>query len=208
MKLRTLALSGASALLFALGTASVLADPEAGNPYTQNPTPQERAQTNQLNTQSSDEAATPAQPSATDQAQYQDQQSQYQDQMEHYQNSRDRYEAQKDRYLDERAEYNYDRSHPYAWWHERYERATLNHFYDIPRAELIDLRVMRDDGFTLGRIREVDRRPDGRVAAVRIAFRNGDSAWVRARDLRYDVYDRIVFTDLTYPEIRELERNS
>jgi hypothetical protein len=208
MRTRSLALGSASAILLTLGAASALADPAAGNPYTQNPTPQERAQTNQLNTQASDEAAAPAQPSDADQDQYQDQQYRYQNQVEHYQNSRDRYEAQRDRYLDERAEYNYDRSHPYAWWHERYERATLSHFYGIPRAELIGLRVMRDDGFTLGRIRQVDRRPDGRVAAVRIVFRNGDSGWVRARDLRYDIDDRIVFTDLTYPEIRELERNS
>ena len=128
--------------------------------------------------------------------------------MDRSQDNQARYQAQKDRYLDERAEYNYDRSHPYAWWHERYERATLNHFYDIPRAELIDLRVLRDDGFMLGRIREVDRHPDGRVAAVQIVFRNGDSVWVKAHNLRYDIDDHLVFTDLSYPEIRELERNS
>jgi hypothetical protein len=205
MKLRTLALSSASALLFALGTTSTLADPAAGNPYTQNPTPEERAQTQQLNSQASDTAQ---QSTADVQAQTDTDQAQYRQQQDQYQNNQDRYQAQKDRYLDERAEYNFDRSHPYAWWHERYERATLNRFYDIPRAELIDLRVMRDDGFTLGRIREVDRHPDGRVSAVRVVFRNGDSGWVKARDLRYDIGDRIVFTDLTYPEIRELERNS
>ena len=204
MKLRSLALSSAGLLLIALANPA-LADPAAGNPYTQNPTPQERAQTQQLNSQ----AATDAQQS-TDAVQSQSDadQMQYEQQMDQYQNAQSRYQAQKDRYLDERAEYNFDRSHPYAWWHERYERATLNHFYGVPRAELIDLRVMRDDGFTLGRIREVDRHPDGRVAAVRIVFRNGDSAWVKARDLRYDIDDRLVFTDLSYPEIRELERNS
>jgi len=205
MKLRTLALSSASALLLALGTTPAAADPAAGDPYTQNPTPQERAQTQQLNSQASSDAqqstdAVDTQ-NATDQAQYQQQQDQYQ-------NDQARYQAQKDRYLDERAEYNFDRSHPGVWWHERYERASLNHFYDIPRTELIDMRVVRDDGFVLGHIRNIDRNPAGRVVAVQVRFRNGDLAWVKARDLRYDVDDRIVFTDLSYPEIRELERNS
>ena len=205
MKLKTLALSSASALLFALTTTTAFADPAAGNPYTQNPTPEERAQTQQLNSQ----AATDAQQSIdAAQAQSDADQSAYQEQQQQYQDNQARYQAQKDRYLDERAEYNFDRSHPYAWWHDRYERATLNHFYDIPRAELIDLRVMRDDGFTLGRIREVDRHPDGRVEAVRIVFRNGDSVWVKAHNLRYDIDDHLVFTDLSYPQIRELERNS
>jgi hypothetical protein len=208
MKLRTLALSGASVLLTTFGATSVVADPAAGNPYTQNPTPEERAQTNQLNNQAQGQATSDADANAEDQDQYQDQQSQYQDQVQQYQNSQDRYQARKDRYLDERAEYNFDRSHPYAWWHERYERATLNDFYGVPRDELIDVRVMRDNGFVLGRVREVDRLPDGRIGAVRIVFRNGDYAWVKARNLRYDVDDRIVFTDLTYPEIRDLERNS
>ena len=129
MKLRTFALSSASALMFALAATIASADPAAGNPYTQNTTPEERAQSQQLNSQ----AATDAQQStAAVQAQTDADQAQYQQQMDRYQDNQARYQAQKDRYLDERAEYNYDRSHPHAWWHERYERATLNHFYDIP----------------------------------------------------------------------------
>ena len=203
MTLRRLALGSTAALL--IGTVSATADPAAGNPYTQNPTPQERAQTQQLNTRASDEAQ---QSTTAVQTQNDANQVQYQQQQDQYQDDQARYQAQKDRYLDERAEYNFDRSHPYAWWHERYGRATLNRFYDIPRTELIDMRVIRDDGFVLGRIRDVDRAPDGRVTAVRIGFRNAGSVWVKARNLRYDPDDRIVFTDLSYPEIRVLERNS
>jgi hypothetical protein len=204
MRARILALGSAGALLIGLGAGTAFADPAAGDPYTQNPTPQERAQTQQLNVQASEAAQ------ATSDAQMQNDaaQAQYQQQQDQYQNDRARYQAQKDRYLDERAEYNFDRSHPYAWWHERYARATLNRLHDIPRTELIDLRVVRDDGFVLGHIRNVDRAPDGRVMAVQVRFRNGDLIWVKARTLRYDVDDRIVFTDLSYPEIRELDRNS
>jgi hypothetical protein len=197
MKLKTLALSGAGALALTIGAAVA-----AGNdPYTHNPTPEEQAQTQDLNTQAAGQAVSDSDSQSVSQQQYQDQQSQYQQQL-------DRYQAQQDRYRSDRAEYDYDRSHPYAWWHERYEHATLNHFYDIPRAELIDLRVLREDGFTVGRIREIDRHDDGRVAAVRIVFRNGDSAWVRARDLRYDPVERIVFTDLSVRALHDMARNS
>jgi hypothetical protein len=151
---------------------------------------------------------TPAQPAAADQAQYQAQQNQYQMQQDQYQRDQDRYQMQQDRYRDERAEFYYDRSHPYTWWRDRYERASLNLFYGVPRDELIDLRVIRDDGFTIGRIRGYERAPDGRVAAVKIVFRDGGVAWIRARDLRYDPDNRIVFTDLTIPELRELAHSS
>ena len=78
----------------------------------------------------------------------------------------------------------------------------------MPQGELIDLRVVRDDGFTIGRIRGYERTPSGRVAAVKIIFRNGGIAWIRSRDLRYDPVNRIVFTDLTVPELREMARAS
>lgn len=204
MKIRNLALSSAGALALTLGTALA-----AGNdPYTHNPTPQEQAQTQDLNAQASDQASSDNDAQSSAQQGYQDQQSQYQDQQSQYQQQMGTYQAQQQRYRDDRAEYNYDRTHPLTWWHDRYEAATLNHFYDIPRAELIDLRVAREDGYTVGRIREIDRHGDGRVAAVRVVFRDGESAWVKARDLRYDPEDRIVFTDLSVGELHDLARNS
>ena len=206
MNLRNIALCSAGILAITIGAAT--ADPAAGDPYTQNPTPQERAQTQQLNSAASQDAQVPAQPMPDDQAQYQTQQDQYQSQQDRYQHDQQRYQAQQDRYRDERAEFYYDRSHPYTWWHDRYTRASLNLFYGVPREELVDLRVVRDDGCTIGRIHELARAPDGRVAAVKIVFRNGGIAWIKARDLRYDPDDRIVFTDLSEPELRELVRNS
>jgi hypothetical protein len=205
MKLKTLALCGTGVAFMMVGATTVIADPASGDPYTQNPTPQERAQTQQLNNGAANDAATGM---SAVQSQNDANQAQYQQQQDQYQNDRGRYEAQQDRYRDQRAEYNYDRSHPYAWWHDRYARATLNRFYDIPRAELVDLRVVREDGYSVGRITEVDRKGDGRVAAVRIVFRDGEAAWVKARDLRYDLDDRIVFTDLSVVELRDLAHNS
>ncbi|HTT99451.1 MAG TPA: hypothetical protein VMF58_15490 [Rhizomicrobium sp.] len=198
MKLKSLALCGASVAFLSFGATSAFADPASGDPYTQNPTPQERAQTQQLNSQASDSAM---QNNAAVQQENDANQAQFDAQQDQYQHDQDRYQAQK-------AEYDFDRSHPLTWWHDRYSAATLNHFYDIPRTELIDLRVMREDGFTVGRIREIDRHGDGRVEAVRVVFRDGESAWLKARDLRYDPDDRIVFTDLSVVELHDLARNS
>jgi len=204
MKIRHLVLSSASALVLTAG----LAFAQSNDPYTHNPTPEERAQTQQLNDQAQGAAASDSDTSQAGQAQYQDQQQQYQQQQQQYQQDQNHYQAQNERYWDERADFNYDRTHPETWWRDRYERASLNHFYDIPRSELVDLRVATEGGFTVGRIREVDKHDDGRVAAVRVEFRDGESAWVKARDLRYDTDDRIVFTDLSVHELRAIARNS
>lgn len=209
MTFKSIALSGAAVLALSFGPAAA-----GDDPYTHNPTPEERAQTQNLNNQAVGQAVSDADASDAAQQAYQAQQDQYQAQQRQYENDKahydaqqDRYQARQDRYRAELAEY-YDRSHPYTWWHDRYARATLNHFYDIPRAELVDLRVMREDGYTVGRIREIDRHGDGRVAAVRIVFHDGDSAWVRASHLRYEPEDRVVFTDLTITELHDLARNS
>jgi hypothetical protein len=203
MKIRNIVLSSASALVLTTGLALA----QTNDPYTHNPTPQEQAQTDQLNAQAGQDAQTPPTPDTSD-PRYRAQQQQYQGQQEQYQDDQRYYQDQQTHYQDQQAQYEYDRSHPSGWWHDRYDRASLNHFYDIPRAELIDLRVIREDGMVIGRIRELDRHDDGRVASVRIVFRDGQSAWVRARDLRYDPADRIVFTDLSIRELREMARNS
>jgi len=203
MKIRNLLLSSAGALVLTTGLALAQNDP-----YTHNPTPEERAQTQQLNDQAQGQAATDTDASDASQQQYQQQQQQYQDQQQRYQNDQQAYRSQQQDYWDQRADYNYDRTHPGGWWHDRYERASLNRFYDIPRSELIDLRVATEDGFRVGRISELDRHDDGRVASVRIEFRDGESAWVKARDLRYDPDDRIVFTDLSLHDLRQIARNS
>ena len=54
----------------------------------------------------------------------------------------------------------------------------------------------------------IDRGDDGRIMRVKIVLRNGDSAWVPARDLRYDPEDRLVFTDLSIDDIYAIGRNS
>lgn len=197
MKFRHFALCSAGALALSIGAATA----EGNDPYTHNPTPEERAQTQSLNTQqandaqaNSEEAAAIQQQNAQAQAQVAGEQAQYQ--------------ADLERYRDRRAEYDYDRTHPDTWWRERYEHATLQHFYDIPRAELIGLRVIGEDGYRIGLVRDVERHDDGRIARVKLVLRNGDALWVPARDLRYDAEDRFVFTDLSIEQIYDMAPNS
>jgi hypothetical protein len=209
MKLRNIARRGSSAVLFlVLGSTYVVADPAAGNPYTQNPTPEERAQTQRLNAESAREAATPPQTPPEERALYEARQSQYRQNMESYQAQRDRYLARKERYLDRRAEYEDGRSHPAAWWRAHFERASRDGFDGVSRAELIDLRVVREDGAPVGHVRDARRDGSGRLAAVLIRLRDGGTAWVPARTLRYDPGEEIVFTDLGMGELNALARNS
>lgn len=204
-KIKTIALCGASVAFVMVGATAVIADPAAGDPYTQNPTPQERAQTQQLNSSAANDTTTS---NAAVQSQNDANQAQYQAQQDQYQNDRAHYAAQRARYLDERAAFNFDRTHPSRWWHDRYGRATLNHFYDIPRDELVGLRIVRDNGYMVGRISEVTRRDDGKVLRMHVELRDGERAWIDARDVRYDPVDRIVFTDLSAGAIYDLAANS
>lgn len=200
MKLRTLALSSAGALALSFGAALA-----GDDPYTHNPTPAEQAQTQQLNAEQQDQAVQQDDANTATQAAAQQQ---FQDSQAQYQESQAQYQADLQYYRDKRAEYDYDRRHPDTWWRYHYEHASLQRFYDIPRAELVDLRVIRDNGYRLGLIRDIDRGDDGRIVRVKIVLRTGDTAWVPARDLRYDPDDRLVFTDLTVDDIYALSRNS
>lgn len=201
MKTRILLLAGAAAAL-ALSRAA-LADPEAGNPYTQNPTPEERAQTQQLNAGQYDEVQRHAE---RVEAQESASQAAYALERRRYDNARARYATESARYRVERAQYDDDRLRPAEWWRARYERATLDDFHAAPSDALIDLEVVRDDGLSVGHVTGVDRR-DGRIDRVKIVLADGERAWVDADELRYDPDDGILFTDLSRSDLREMARN-
>lgn len=202
MNIRNLALTSAGVLALSIGAAL------AGNdPYTHNPTPEERAQTQDLNEQQAGDAQDFAAQNAQTQENNAAARAQYNIQQKQYQDQHDAWVAQQQDYADERAEYN-ETYHPRAWWHDHYERASLRSFYDVPRRELVDLRVTAEDGRTVGFIRDIDRADDGHIARVQIQLRDGERAWLPARNLRYDAEERIVFTDLTPGEVLAAARNS
>ncbi len=166
--------------------------------YNTNPTPQERAQTDQLNGQAADrahrdadEATAPPTPlPPPDDPGYRAAKA-----------AADRDNAD---YRAERAAYDRD--------HESYDRrwemfANADALRDIrfmPDDRLIGRRVLGRDEARIGRIRQVDRNDRGGVSRVLIATRDGRTAWIDPRDLRYDPVARTVYTELSRGQVDQM----
>jgi hypothetical protein len=190
-----LGVAGSLALTTAGFAQTTTDDKDSGRYYDTNPTPQEQAQTNTLNTtQAQDDGTVQSttsapEPGTTADAQYQAQQQQYQQQQQQYQDQKDHYHTQL-------MHYEYDRTHPRDWWSTSYDRATLDDFYHVDRGDLIGREVDERDGLMIGEVRDIERAPDGRVARVEIALHDNRSAWIHADNLRYDAIDHTFFTDV------------
>ncbi len=192
MKLRSLTLGTAAltATLLLAGAASAAPD----DYYNTNPTPQERAQTDQLNGNAANTAHDDA--NANDAAH-----GNYDAARSDYDRNRDAYDAQRATYERDRARY--DREHGgYAHrWNAFYG---YSHFRDIlamPSRDLIGLTVSTRGGDRVGRIRDVDTDHAGRITRVAIRLHGNDTAWLDADDLRYDPGTRAVMTDLTRDQV-------
>ncbi len=216
MKIQHIALAGTA--MVALTGAILIASPVFGqdnypnypsNYYNTNPTPEERAQTSQLNNQQAEDQGMSAEGQTGVQVQQQNDaaQERYQQQQDQYQAQRQQYENEKDRYRDRLAHYYYDRRHPAEWWRAHYYSASLDGFYRLPRAELLGREVTERDGLVIGTISDVDRYPDGRVARVRVSLNGGRAAWIDRANLRYDADDRVVFTDLPADDLYDRSRS-
>jgi len=213
MKIQHIALAGTA--MVALTAAVLLVTPVFGqtndgsnypnNYYHTNPTPEERAQTSQLNDQQSEQQGTSASGQTGIEVQQQNDaaQQRYQQQMDQYQVQRDQYENEKDRYRDRLAHYYYDRRHPSEWWRAHYYSASVDGFYRLPRHDLIGSELAERDGLVVGRITDVDRYPDGHIARVQVSLDGGRVAWIDSASLRYDAADRILFTDIPADDLYE-----
>jgi len=212
MKVRNIVLGGAAVIALAGGFAAPGFAQYAGNP-PQYSTPEEKAQTQQLNQQAQD--GTTASPSALNgqggdvnapSAQNQAQQQRYQNQQAQYQDDMARYQARKEQYIrdlhryDEARFYFTDYPHPYPY---RYEDARLQRLYLIaePSQQLANAPVEGPDGVWVGRVRNVETDVDGRPRRVEIALNHRVSVWVDPGDLRFNADDHIVFTDLTRADL-------
>ncbi len=68
--------------------------------------------------------------------------------------------------------------------------------------DLIDVSVITASGDHIGRIRDVQHDSDGIHIAVDAGHRN--VAWIDSDDLRFDPRDRVVVTDLSADQIRDM----
>jgi len=200
MTLRHLALGSAAAFALAAFAGTSFAQQSY---YNSNPTPEERAQTGALNAKQANDSGTTedGQPGSIADAQYNAQKLRYQAQQEQYR-------GQKAQYQNRLERYEYDRSHPSEWWRARYDHATLDSFYSVPRHNLIGKEVDERDGLRLGHIRDVERASDGRVERVDVALNFNRATWIDAMNLRYDSSAQVMFTDVPADELYDRSRDN
>lgn len=183
-----------SALLIAPAFAQGHVD--ANGMPTDRSTPEEQAQTSQLNNHVAGSIA--AQNGAND-AQYQAQQQQYQEQQQNYQQQLQQNQAQQQQYQDRRAAYEVLRQRYHAEraayhrgvWPDRYARWTLD-----DSDHLTGQRVEILDGAHVGTVVGAARSSGDRVEGLEVALDNGKSVWIDREDIRYDRGDHTVVTNL------------
>jgi hypothetical protein len=179
---------------------------DANGMPTTHSTPQEKAQTNDLNGQvaATDGQTQPA-PAANDaqyqaqQQQYQQQQQQYQGQMaehqaaqERYENRTAMYETMRARYAAERAAYHRD------LWPER-------HWVIVERdANLVGERVELISGNRVGTVTDIAHAANGDVEALLVRLDNDKVVWIDNQDIRYNRADGVVMTDLRFDDLHHM----
>jgi hypothetical protein len=200
MNFRATTLGGA-----ALAGVLLLAGPALAqsNYYNTNPTPEERAQTNQLNSNAADQAQRDADSNASANADFQAKQNAY---------DRDRadYDAKRAAYDRARERYEADRYVRYGYYGHRWDAFYgYTRFHDVDRmrsGELLGLRVSTRGGGQVGRIRDVDTNGYGRVTRVLVSVGYDRTAWIDADDLRFDPVTRVVMTNLSRDQIDDMAR--
>ena len=192
MKLRSLTLGSAALAGTLLFAGASVADPN--DYYNTNPTPNERAQTDQLNGNAAANAHGDA--DANDAAH-----NNYNAARSDYDRNRDAYDAQRAAYERDRARYNRENAGYAHRWNAFYGYSRFRDVMAMPSRDLIGLTVSTRGGNRVGRIRDVDTNNYGRITRVAIGVGGGNTAWVDADDLRYDPGTRAVLTDLTRDQV-------
>ena len=179
---------------------------DANGMPTTHSTPQEKAQTNDLNSQvaATDGQTQPA-PAAND-AQYQAQQQQYQQQQQQYQDTLQQHQAAQDRYEDRAARYETLRAH-YAAERAAYHRDLWpeRHWVIVERdANLVGERVELISGNRVGTVMDTAHTANGDVEALLVRLDNDKVVWIDGQDVRYNRADGVVMTDLRSDDLHHM----
>jgi hypothetical protein len=181
---------------------------DANGMPTTHSTPQEQAETAQINKQvGANNAAADAQGAASD-AQYQAQQQQYQNQQQQYQQQLDRNQAQQERYRDRTAAYEGLRER-YAAERAAYRRGVWPDRYVkwvvVQRDEnMIGERVELISGSRVGTVIDTAHAPSGNVEALLVRLDNDKIVWIDSADVRYNRTDGIVMTNLDSNDLHHM----
>jgi len=191
-------------LLGCAGSVMLVATPVlAQSIYTHEPTPEERVQTNNLNTEAADQAKSDTDAFVQAKDNYDADRDRYERSLEDYRANRDSYDRQRDRYEDQRALYDRDRQQRWrAFGHYDRYRA----IYRFHSEDMVGLTVYARDGGRLGEIRDVSFTPDGRVNRLAISTGWHRTAWVYADDVRYDPVTHEYLIDLSRDQVWRLSR--
>jgi len=227
MRTKSLVLGSAGISIMAafMMASSSLAQGYSAN--SQESTPAERAQTQQLNNQATNgttqspaelngNAFASQQMAQSDRDQYDDQQQQYDQQQQQYQDQQERYQDQRAQYRAQRHQYvrdlrRYDLA-TYEWtdyprvYVYRYEGPQLRRLYVIadPTHQLAQVPIEGPSGRFIGKVRNISTDVDGRPLRVEVALNRKVSVMVKPDHFRFDPESRVLFTDLTRDDLWSL----
>ena len=180
---------------------------DANGMPTNHSTPEEQAQTGNLNSQITESNGEAAAQDNNNKAKYQLQQQQYQEQMQQhqtaqekyqdqkadYQNQAARYEALRERYRAERAAYHrYDWPSRFAEWRLKNDGSVMN------------ARVQLINGDHVGNVVAVARATDGVIEALEVELDTGKVVWIDSADVRFDHINGEIITDLYASDLRHM----
>ncbi|HUO88778.1 MAG TPA: PRC-barrel domain-containing protein [Rhizomicrobium sp.] len=194
MNLHTSMLGGAAGVVMLAGSALA-----QDSYYDTNPTPEERAQTERLNTDAANRAQSAVDSSAAANASYHAE-------LDAYERNRAAYDAERAAYERERAGYEANRGGYAHRWETFYGYSRFHSVDRMRSGALLGLAVSTRGGSRVGRIRDVDVGDDGRISRVSVSVGAGRTAWIDVDDLRYDPAARVVLTDLSRGQIDDMAR--
>ncbi len=191
-------LLGTAAIAAMLGASPALAQQDY---YNTNPTPAERAQTEDLNARAAAAAQGGGQQaqSDADAARYDARKAQYDAQKADA-------DARNAVYARDRAHYEADRDDYGHRWDAFFGHRDFRDLSGMNTADLVGRRVDARGGAFIGRVRAVDADRFGHVRRVSVSTGVGRRAWLDAADLRYDPATGTVHTYLRHSDVDAMAR--
>ena len=179
---------------------------DANGMPTTHSTPEEKAQTSDLNSQAATGGAQAQDQTSANDAQYKAQQQQYQQQQQQYQDQMRSHEAQQERYEDRTAMYENLRAR-YAAERSAYHRDLWpeRHWTIVERdANPVGERVELISGNRVGTVIDAAHAANGDIEALLVRLDNDKVVWIDSQDVRFNRADGVVMTDLRFDDLRHM----
>jgi len=180
---------------------------DANGMPTTHSTPQEQAQTANLNDQAADAARESLAQTDSNDARYQAQQQQYRSQLQESEQAQRDYQNQKEAYADRTAHYESLRAR-FAAERAAYNRDLWPDYYRSrelgPDFAVMHARVEITNGDHVGTVTGIARDGIGRIEGLEVSLDNGEVVWIDATDARFNSGDGILMTDLNRADLREM----